>query len=71
VDGKTVTETFSTSATLRKAEREVAEYHRFRDLSRDLLAVNEKICQARPVEESLTPEEKKRPKQSRPRSRAK
>jgi hypothetical protein len=41
VDGKTVTETFSNPAGLRKAEREVAEYHRFRDLSRNLLAVNE------------------------------
>ena len=71
VDGKTATETFSTPAGLRKAEREVAEYHRFRDLSRDLLAVNEQICQARPVEETLTPEEKKRSKPSRSRSRVK
>ena len=70
VDGKTVTETFSNPAALRKAEREVAEYHRFRDLSRNLLAVNEKICLARPLEETLTPE-KKRPKQSRRRWRAK
>lgn len=37
VDGKTVTETFVTSAALRKAQREVAGYHRFRELSRDLL----------------------------------
>lgn len=71
VDGKTVTETFSTPATLRKTENEVAEYHRFRDLSRDLLEVNEKICRARPVQETLTPEEKKRLKPSMPRSRAK
>lgn len=71
VSGKTVTETFSTPAALRKAEREVAEYHRFRNLGQDLLEVNEKICQSRPVEDTLTPEEKKRPRRSRPKSRAK
>ncbi len=71
VSGKTVTETFATPAALRKAEREVAEYHRFRDLGQGLLEVNEKICESRPVEETLTPEEKKRRRRSRPRSRAK
>jgi hypothetical protein len=71
VGGKTVTETFSSPPALHKAEREVAEYHRFRDLSRDLLAVNEKICQSRPVDGTLTPEEKKQPRRSRQRSRAK
>ena len=71
VDGKTLTETFSTPTALRKAQNEVAEYHRFRELSRDLLDVNEKICRARPLEDTLTPEEKKRRKRSMPRSRAK
>jgi hypothetical protein len=71
VDGKTVTETFSTPAALRKAQNELAEYHRFRELSRDLLEVNEKICSARPLEDTLTPEEKKRPRRSSARSRAK
>ena len=71
VDGKTITETFSTPAALRKAQNEIAEYHRFRELSRDLLEINAKICRARPVEETLTPEEKKRPRRSRTRSRAK
>ncbi len=65
--GKTVTETFATPAALRKARSEVAEFHRFRQLSADLLEVNEKICGARPVEDSLSQQEKKRP----PRSRAK
>ena len=64
INGKTVTETFSTPAALRKAQHEVAEYHRFRELSHDLLEVNEKICQARPVEDTLTPQEKKRQKRS-------
>jgi hypothetical protein len=71
IGGKTVTETFSTPAARRKAEREVAEYHRFRELSSRLVEVNEKICQLRPLEDTLTPEEKKRPRRSRPRSRAK
>jgi hypothetical protein len=64
VNGKTVTETFSSPAALRKAEQEVAAFHRFRELSSELLEVNEKICQTRPVEESLTPQEKKRPRRS-------
>ncbi|MCW5976517.1 MAG: hypothetical protein KIT09_00495 [Bryobacteraceae bacterium] len=71
VGGKTVTETFSTPAALRKAQNEIGEYHRFRALSRDLLEVSEKICRARPLEDTLTPEEKKRPRRSRSRSRAK
>ena len=71
VDGKTVTETFSIPAALRKAQNEIAEYHRFRELSRELLQINEKICRARPVQDTLTPEEKKRPRRSRTRSRAK
>jgi hypothetical protein len=43
-DGKTVTETFFSPASLAKAQREVAEYHRFRELSGQLLEVNEQIC---------------------------
>ena len=71
INAKTVTETFSIPAALRKAQNEIAEYHRFRELSRDLLEINEKICRARPVTDTLTPEEKKRPRRSRTRSRAK
>lgn len=71
VDGKTVSETFSSPAELHKAQREVAAFHRFRELSRELLEVNEKICRARPVEKTLTPREKKRPKRSSERSRTK
>lgn len=70
VQGKTVTETFGTPAAERKAQREIEEYHRFRELSRELLEVNEKICRLRPVEETLTPQEKKRPKKSARRSLA-
>jgi len=68
VKGKTVTETFSTPAALRKAQREVGEFHRFRQLSHELLEVNERICRLRPVEETLTPQEEKRPKRSKAKS---
>jgi hypothetical protein len=72
VDGKTVTETFSSPAALAKAQREVSEYHRFRELGGQLLEVNEEICRLRPMEEpALSAEEKKRPKRSAKKSRAK
>jgi hypothetical protein len=72
VEGKTVTETLSSPATLAKAQREVAEFHRFRELGGQLLDVNEQICELRPVEENpLSAQEKKRRKPSARRSRAK
>ena len=64
VEGKSVTETFATPAALRKAQQEVEEFHRFRELSHDLLEVNEKICKLRPVEDTLTAQEKKRSRRS-------
>ena len=71
VDGKTVSESFSSAAELRKAQHEVQAFHRFRQLSQDLLEVNERICRARPVEDAVSPEEKKRPKRSTKKSRGK
>jgi hypothetical protein len=71
VNGKSVTETFPSAAELRKAQREVAAFHRFRQLSQELLEVNEIICRARPVQDTLSPQEKKRPKRSKRKSRAK
>jgi hypothetical protein len=71
VQGKTVTETFSSAGELRKAQREVEAFHRFRQLSQQLLEVNEKICHARPVEETLTEEEKKRLRRSGRKSKKK
>ena len=70
-EGKTVSESLPSALALRKAEREIAEFRRFQQLSKELVAVNEQICRLRPVEESLTPEEKKRQKSSARRSRAK
>jgi len=73
-DGKTITESFSTPAALRKAQREVEEFHRFQSVSADLVAVNEKICRLRPTEPEQgdwTPQEKKRLLKSIGRSLAK
>src|ERR1039458_7675677 len=64
VDGKTVTESFPNLAAQRKAEREVAGFRTYQQLSRSLIDTNEKICRARPVEDTLTPLEKKRRKLS-------
>jgi len=72
VNGKTVTETFSSAASLAKAQREVAECQRFRELGDQLLDVNERICQLRPVEEiPPSAQEKKPPKRSARKSFAK
>jgi hypothetical protein len=71
ISGKSVSETFSSAAELRKAQREVEAFHRFRLLSQELLEVNEKICRARPVIDTLSPEEKKRRKRSSRKSRVK
>ena len=71
INGKSVSESFSSAAELRKAQREVEAFHRFRQLSQVLLEVNERICRARPVADTLSPEEKKRPKRSARKSRAK
>jgi hypothetical protein len=72
VKGKTVTETFSSLAKLAKAQREVAECQRFRELGDQLLNVSEQICQLRPVEETQpSAQEKKRLKRSKRKSPAK
>lgn len=69
VDGKTVTESFATPAEQRKAEREIETFRRYRKLERSFVEVSDKICRARPVEDTLAPEEKKRPQRSTRRSR--
>jgi hypothetical protein len=71
IHGKTISESFSSAAELRKAQREVEAFHRFRQLSQELLEVNEKICRTRPVAETLSPEEKKRSKRFIRKSRVK
>jgi hypothetical protein len=68
--GKTITEALPTSAAMRKAEREIAEFRRFQQLSQELVEVSEQICLLRPVEHTLTAQEKKRPKRSNRKPRA-
>jgi hypothetical protein len=53
-----VTESFPSPAAQRKAENEIAAFRQCQELSRSFVAVNEQIWQARPVEETLTPQEK-------------
>jgi len=70
--GKTVTEMFPSTPSLAKAQREVAECQRFRELGDQLLEVNEQICAVRPVEQTPpSAQEKKRPKRSARKSRVK
>jgi len=69
--GKTITEALPTPAAVRKAEQEIAEFRNYQQLSRELVDVSEQVCRLRPVEETLTPEEKKRPKRSVRKSRGK
>jgi len=69
--GKTVTEALPSDTAVRKAEQEIAEFRHFRKLGEELVEVSGQICRQRPLEDTLTAEEKKRPKRSKPRSRAK
>lgn len=72
VDGKTVTESLPDQAAARKAEREIAEFRKFQVLHKEFIEVNAQICQMRPSgPDTLLPEEKKRPKRSATKSRAK
>ncbi len=74
VRGRTVAESFPSPAAFRKAKAEIDEYHRFQDLTLELVTVNQRICRLRPVESESSPwtaEEKKRLLRSIRRSREK
>src|ERR1039457_6624531 len=72
INGKTVTEFLPDQPATRKAEREIAEFRKLQDLHKELIEVNAQICQLRPSEpDVLSPEEKKRLKRSKRKSRAK
>jgi hypothetical protein len=71
VNGKTVTESFPNPAAQRKAEQEIAAFRSYQELNRSFLETNEKICRARPVEDTLTVQEKKRRKPSGRKSKGK
>jgi hypothetical protein len=72
IDGRTVTQSLPSPAAVRKVQNEIAEYHKFRNLTDDLVDVNRSICHQRPVEQAQqTAQEKKRRKPSSRRSSAK
>jgi hypothetical protein len=72
VNGKTVTESMPDQAAVRKVEREIAEFRKLQSLHKEFLEVNAQICQLRPTPlDQAFPEEKKRPKRSDRKSRAK
>jgi hypothetical protein len=74
VGGKTVTESFPNPSALRKAHQEVSEFRRLQKLNEELIRINEKICELRPVEPhrgGWTEQEKKRLLQSIRRLRGK
>src|SRR6201984_3482263 len=71
VDGKTVSEALPTPAAIQKVEREVEEFRKLQQLTREFLGTNTEICRLRPLEEeSGTELKKKRSKRSVKRSRA-
>jgi len=72
IGGKTATQNLPSPAAVRKAEGEVAEFRKFQTLTTELVGVNRRICRSRPIEQTeQTPQEKKRPKRSKEKSRAK
>lgn len=72
VGGKSVSESLPSPAAIHKAEREVAEFRKFQQLSREFVDTNAEICRLRPTkDEPSTDQEKKRRKRSARRSRAK
>jgi hypothetical protein len=46
VAGKTVTRVIPKGAAVERTRQQVTEYHRFRDLVRELITVSEQICDA-------------------------
>ena len=72
VEAKTVSESLPTPAAIRKAEREVAEFRKFQQLSRAFVETNIEICRLRPPEDEAQPDrEKKRRRRSAVKSREK
>src|SRR5437660_7176041 len=65
IAGKSASESLPTPAAIHKAEREVAEFRKFQQLSREFVETNAEICRLRPTgNEPSTDQEKKRRKRS-------
>ena len=63
VGGKTVTQVIPPGPAVERAQAQIAEYRRFRNLVRELIVVSEQICsvQVRDVEEVPASRAKKKP----------
>src|SRR6202051_584087 len=63
VGGKTVTQVIPQGPAVERAKAQIAEYHRFRNLVRELILVSEQICsaQVRNAETLPASEAKKKP----------
>jgi hypothetical protein len=59
-EGKTISEALPSPAAIRKAEREIGEFRKYQQISRNFVEINEKICRMRPVEDATSAQEKKR-----------
>lgn len=53
VKGKTATKAVPAGPQLEKVQREVSNYQRFKAVVEQIVAVNEQICEARPLTEGL------------------
>jgi hypothetical protein len=61
VGGKTVTQVIPRGPAVERAKEQLAEYRRFRNLVRELIAVNEQICSAQLREPPANEGTKKKP----------
>jgi hypothetical protein len=63
VGGKTVTRVIPQGPAIERTKAQIAEYHRFRQLVRELIAVSEQICSAklRQAQTVSTTKAKKKP----------
>ena len=58
--GKTVTESFSSPEAQGEAEREIAEFRKYQQLSRAFVELNDKICRQRPIPEEAERQEQEK-----------
>jgi hypothetical protein len=58
--GKTVSESFSSPEAQGKAEREIAEFRKYQQLSRAFVELTEKICRQRPAPEQAETKEQEK-----------
>ena len=63
VRGKTMTESFSSPEAQGKAEREIAEFRKYQQLSRAFVELNDKICRQRPIPEEAERQEQEKKRQ--------